>query len=194
MSKIETGSDVRVSPGAVLGRKHGPDSGPTIVGDRATIRSGTIVYGDVTVGDDFSTGHNALVREFTEFGDDVLIGTHAVVDGRVTGGSHVSLQTGAYVPPETELGDEVFVGPGAVLTNDSYPVRSEDVLDGPVLEDHVTIGANATVLPGVRVGRGAFVGAGAVVAEDVPPETLAVGNPAEYRPLPDELGPRNSIA
>jgi acetyltransferase-like isoleucine patch superfamily enzyme len=98
-----------------------------------------------------------------------------------------------YVPPATTIGDDVFVGPRAVLTNDPYPIRKDVDLDGPTLEDHVSIGANATLLPGVTVGEGAFVAAGAVVTDDVPPETLAVGNPAQSRDLPAELDGRNQI-
>jgi acetyltransferase-like isoleucine patch superfamily enzyme len=186
-ASIEDGD---VSPDAVVGRGEGTEP---VIGDDPVIRSGTIIYDDVVVGDRLRTGHNVLIREETEIGDDVLVGTDTVVDGRSTIGSGVSLQTRVYVPSETTVGDDVFVGPDAVLTNDPYPVRQDVDLVGPTLEDHVSVGANATLLPGVTVGRRAFVAAGAVVTDDVPPKTLAVGNPAEHRPLPPELDGENRI-
>ena len=191
---VHLGDDCDVAPGATVGHVHRDGAEPPVIGDRATIRSGTIVYADVEIGDDFTTGHGVLVREDTTVGDDVAFGTNTVVDGTTTVGSHVSLQTGVYVPTDTTIGDEVFVGPCAVLTNDPYPIRKDVELVGPTLEDHVSVGANATILPGVTVGEGSFVAAGAVVAEDVPPETLAVGAPAEHRPLPDVLDGGNRIA
>ncbi len=190
----ELGEECTVSPNATVGHRHREEADPPRIGDRATIRSGSIVYADVVIGDDFTTGHGVLVREETAVGDDVVVGTNTVIDGTTTVGSHVSLQTGVYVPTNTTIGDEVFVGPNAVLTNDAYPIREEYDLDGPTLEDHVSVGANATLLPGVTVGEGSFVAAGAVVTEDVPPETLAVGAPAQFRDLPDELRGGNEIA
>lgn len=41
-----------------------------------------------------------------------------------------------------------------------------------------SIGANATILSGLEIGAGAMVGAGAVVTRSVPPNAIAVGNPA----------------
>ena len=169
------------------------DGDPPVIGDDATIRSGTIIYPNVRIGDGFTTGHGALVREDTVLGDDVVVGTNVVIDGSTTVGDSVSMQTGAYVPTNTEIGDHAFLGPKATLTNDPYPVRRDVGLEGPTLEAHASIGANATLLPGVTVGERAFVAAGAVVTEDVPPETLAVGAPAVHRPLPDELDGRNEI-
>lgn len=188
------GDDCDVSPAATVGHRHCEDASPPVLGDRATVRAGSIVYADVTIGDDFTTGHNVLVREDTAIGDDVVVGTNTVIDGTTTIGSHVSLQTGVYVPTNTDIGSEVFVGPKAVLTNDAYPIRKDFELEGPTLEDHVSVGANATLLPGVTVGEGSFVAAGAVVTEDVPPETLAVGAPAEFRSLPEVLEGGNQIA
>jgi len=188
------GDDCDVSPDATVGHRHREDASPPVLGDRATVRSGTIVYADVEVGDDFTTGHDVLVREDTRIGDDVVVGTDTVIDGTTTIGSHVSLQTGVYVPTNTAIGDEVFVGPHAVLTNDLYPIREDVDLVGPTLDDHVSVGANATLLPDVTVGEGSFVAAGAVVTEDVPPETLAVGAPAQHRELPDRLDGGNDIA
>lgn len=163
------------------------DGSSVEIGRRATIRSGTVIYPDVVVGDGFVTGHDAVVREGTVIGDDVLVGTQVVIDGHTTIGSNVSLQTGVYVPTNTTIGDRVFLGPRAVLTNDHYPLRKPADLVGPVIEDDVSIGANATVLPDITVGEGAFVAAGAVVTEDVPSETLALGVPATFRSLPEHL-------
>jgi len=183
MTGTEYGPEAEIHPNVTLGE---PDNEPTI-GKNPTIRSQTVIYSDVVVGDRFATGHGAVVREQTVVGDDALVGTHAVVDGNCTLGDGVSLQTGVYLPRNTTLGDRVFLGPHAVLTNDPYPLRTDDGLRGPTIEDDASIGANVTVLPDVTVGERAFVAANAVVTRDVPPETLAVGAPAEFEPLPDEL-------
>lgn len=47
-----------------------------------------------------------------------------------------------------------------------------------VIEDDVWIGANASILRGTRLGRGCVVGVGAVVTHNIPPFSVAVGNPA----------------
>lgn len=193
MTGATTGRNCTVHPEAILGHPYPDATEPAVVGDDATIRSGTIIYADVHVGDGFTTGHDALVRERTDIGDDVVVGTKTVIDGTTTVGSRVSLQTGVYVPSHTSIGSDVFVGPRAVLTNDPYPIREDVDLVGPTLEAHVSVGANATLMPGVTVGEGSFVAAGAIVTDDVPPETLAIGAPARHRPLPERLQGGNEI-
>jgi acetyltransferase-like isoleucine patch superfamily enzyme len=185
------GDDCEIQPDVTLGDPG--DGAPPEIGRDGTVRSGTIIYSDVTIGDRFTTGHNVLVREETTIGDDVVVGTNTVIDGATTVGSHVSMQTGVYVPRETTIGDNVFLGPHAVLTNDPYPIRTQVDLVGPILEDGVSIGANATLLPGVAIGEDSFVAAGSVVTEDVPPNTLAVGAPAVHQPLPEPLQGGNEI-
>jgi maltose O-acetyltransferase len=41
------------------------------------------------------------------------------------------------------------------------------------------IGDSVIVLPGVMIGKGSVIGAGSVVTKDVPPGTIAAGNPAQ---------------
>ena len=43
------------------------------------------------------------------------------------------------------------------------------------------VGINVTLLAGAHIGRGAIIGACSVVTKDIPPYSIAVGNPA--RPI-----------
>ncbi len=47
-----------------------------------------------------------------------------------------------------------------------------------IIEDNVWLGNRVIVLPGVTIGHDAVIGAGAVVTKDIPPRSIAVGNPA----------------
>lgn len=54
---------------------------------------------------------------------------------------------------------------------------------------NVWIGAGAIILPGVSIGDNAIIGAGSIVTRDVPPDTMAVGNPARIR-MPESPAPK----
>jgi acetyltransferase-like isoleucine patch superfamily enzyme len=159
----------------------------TVIGRNALIRSGTTIYCDVEIGDDFQCGHNVLIRERTRIGDRVVVGTGTIIEGDTGIGNGVSIQSMAFIPTCTVIGDGVFIGPHAVLTNDRYPPTGRPELRGPILKDRSVIGANATILPGITVGRGACVAAGAVVTRDIPARKLAIGVPAQIRDLPEEM-------
>ena len=63
--------------------------------------------------------------------------------------------------------------------NASAPSKSDLTIKGDtVIANDVWIGQNAVILPGVHIGDGAIIGANAVVASDIPPYSVAVGNPA----------------
>ncbi|MFA4826431.1 MAG: DapH/DapD/GlmU-related protein [Methanoregula sp.] len=161
----------------------------TTIGKNSVIRSGTILYCDVVIGDFFQTGHNVVIREETRIGDRVSIGTATVIDGNTTIGNDVNLQSRVYIPTNTRIGNHVFIGPNAILTNDRYPPTRIGGLEGPVIHDRAAIGANATLLPGVCIGKGALVAAGAVVTRDVPDHMMAIGTPAKVRELPKKIRP-----
>jgi len=111
-------------------------------------------------------------------------------------------------PEAVEIGDDVHIGEGSLIFATSLKIE-DNVLCGPrmmifgydhnfsevgklisdVGEERVAlpvvickdawIGGGVTILKGVTVGEGAVVGAGSVVTKDIPPYTIAVGNPAK---------------
>jgi maltose O-acetyltransferase len=46
------------------------------------------------------------------------------------------------------------------------------------IEDNVWLAHGAIIGPGVRIGQGSIVAAGSVIRRDIPPDSLAIGNPA----------------
>ena len=53
------------------------------------------------------------------------------------------------------------------------------IKDKIIIEDGVMIGMNTTIMPGVRIGKGSIIGAKSLVVDDIPPWTVAAGNPAK---------------
>lgn len=152
-------------------------SGGVRLGSNVVVRSGTIIYEDVLVGNNVETGHNVLIRENTEIMDGTLIGSGSIIDGYVRIGGNCSIQSGVYIPKNTLIGDNVFLGPRVTITNDKYP-PSRRLLQ-TVIGSNSVIGANATIIAGIKVGEYAVVAAGAVVTKDVPPRKVVAGVPAK---------------
>jgi acetyltransferase-like isoleucine patch superfamily enzyme len=70
-----------------------------------------------------------------------------------------------------------------IVDNNEHGVDHRDVVPSSVpvtIGDHVWIGSRVIILPGVSIGDYAAVGAGSVVTKDIPPNCLAVGNPARF--------------
>jgi acetyltransferase-like isoleucine patch superfamily enzyme len=150
------------------------------VGRDARLRSGTVLYEGVEIGDRFQTGHHVVVREECIIGDDVSIWSNSIVDYACTIGHRVKIHSNCYIAQFSEIGDDAFIAPGVSFANDLYPgvPESADNMLGPLIEDGAQIGVNATVLPFVTIGKGAIVGAGSVVTRDIPAGTVAFGCPA----------------
>jgi acetyltransferase-like isoleucine patch superfamily enzyme len=192
-SEQEGWEDKKFSENVIIGYDYKRFSKPPIIGKNPHIRSNSIIYNDVTIGDNLITGHNVLIREKTTLGHDVLIGTNTVIEGHSKIGSNVSIQSNVYIPKNCFIEDNVFIGPCTCFTNDRYPVRVDYKLKGPTIRKGASIGANSTFLSGIEVGEGAIVAAGAVVTRPVPPWYLAIGAPAKIKPLPPKLKVSNNI-
>ena len=141
------------------------------------------IAGSAKVGAGTKIWINAQVRENAEIGVDCVIGKDTYIDHGVKIGDRVKIQNGVSVYHGVTIEDEVFVGPNATFTNDYFP-RAQDPdwkVTPTLIQKGASLGANCTVVCGHTVGEYAMVGAGGVVTKDVPPYTLAVGNPA--RPI-----------
>jgi len=125
-------------------------------------------------------------------GGHVLDAPQLRISDRVFLGHNVSLRVSQQIVVE----DGVMIAQGCYITDsDEHPLDPDLRAQGlpPAAEDlksvricrNAWIGRGAYILKGVTIGEGAIVGAGAVVAKDVPPFSIAVGNPA--RILPKEI-------
>lgn len=189
----KTLTDSQLDENVTVGIRYKRMSKSPEIGKNAVIRSNTVIYNDVEIGNNFKTGHGATIREKTRIGDNVLIGTNSVIEGYCTIGNNVSIQSNVYIPKNSNIEDYVFIGPCSCFTNDRYPIRTDYKLKGPVIRKNASIGANSTFLSGIEVGEGAMVAAGAVVTRDVPPYFLAIGTPAKIKPLPKHFKVLNKI-
>jgi len=189
----QVGTNAQLQPGSRVGLRYREGCGPALIGEDAVVRSGSVIYCDVTAGFRFQTGHNVLIRERTTIGDHVVVGTNTVIDGNVKIGDFVKIESNCYIPTHVEIGTRVFFGPNVTLLNDRYPLKLRDQYEpeGPVIEDGVTLGGGVVICPGVHIGADSFVAAGALVTKDIPSGSFVKGVPGRVEPLPEKLDERN---
>ncbi|MCL1869651.1 MAG: sugar O-acetyltransferase [Promicromonosporaceae bacterium] len=121
-------------------------------------------------------GEGAFVKPplFVDYGENVHIGARTFVNYNL-----VALD----VAP-IRIGEDCQLGPGVQLLTPTHPVEPQprrDKLEAaePItIGDNVWLGGGVVVCPGVTIGEDSVVGAGAVVVRDLPPGSVAVGNPA----------------
>lgn len=112
------------------------------------------------------------------------------IENDVRVGDRVTIKNGVQLWDGIEIEDDVFIGPNATFTNDPFP-RSKNPPESfsrTIIRKGASIGANATLLSGITISRNAMVGAGAVVTQSIPPNAIAVGNPARIIGYADAHG------
>lgn len=146
--------------------------------------------------------HDVLSRLLGGVGDGVWIEPPFFCDY----GAHVFIGAESFVnvncvfldSAEIRIGENALIGPGVQLLTASHPLRAADrvvpsderlpnvspyrTLARPIrIGNNVWLGAGTIVMPGVTIGDNVTVGAGSLVTGDLPPNTLAFGQPCRVQ-------------
>ncbi len=137
------------------------------------------------------------------FGSPVLLGDYATVIatsdkkirlsvwsekkdmGRIQIGSFCLICPGDRISSAADIliGDNCMIASGSYITDSDWHDIYDRVSIGksnPVrIENNVWIGDSAIVCKGVAIGENSIIGAGSVVVNEIPPNSIAVGNPAK---------------
>jgi acetyltransferase-like isoleucine patch superfamily enzyme len=99
---------------------------------------------------------------------------------RIGSGTYLNRNTEIVAAESVTLGRDCKIGRDVmIMDSDQHQLPGEPFVPAPVtIEDRVWIGARAMVLKGVTIGHDSIIGAGAIVTRDVPPLSVAVGQPA----------------
>jgi maltose O-acetyltransferase len=151
---------------------------------------------------DFAARRAILTRLLGSVGDEVWIEPPFFCDY----GEHVHIGPTTFVnancvfldSAEIRIGANVLIAPAVQLLTATHPlVAAERIV--PVEErrngrspyrthtrpitvgDDVWIGAGTIVFPGVTIGAASAIGAGSLVTTDIPPHSLAFGQPCRVR-------------
>ena len=83
------------------------------------------------------------------------------------------------VNPAAEVGDNFNIAQGAVIGY-APPRRGQSEGGSPKIGNNVCVGANAIVIGKISIGDYCVIAPGAFVNQDMPPHTIALGNPATF--------------
>ncbi len=136
------------------------------------------VLGARSIVEDFCTINNGVGDVI--IGNGTLIGMGNVIIGPITIGSNVILAQNI-----------VASGLNHEYKNIDIPICRQNVTTSQIIiEDECWIAANAVITAGVTIGKHSVVAAGAVVTKNIPPFSVAAGNPArvikQYDPVVKE--------
>ena len=182
---VTAGEDSVLEPGVQL-------LGKTKIGERCTIRTGSVLS-DAVLGDDVLVEAHCVVVQ-SRLDDSVVIGPFA----RLRPGTHLKKNArlgnfvetkktvvgeGTKVPHLTYLGDahvgpKTNIGAGTIVCNyDGFRKYPTTIGKG------VFIGSDSTLVAPVRIGDGAYVAAGSAITENVPPDALGIARGRQVNKL-----------
>jgi bifunctional UDP-N-acetylglucosamine pyrophosphorylase/glucosamine-1-phosphate N-acetyltransferase len=159
LGKTKIGADCRIRSYSVIGN--------STIGDRVTVKPGTIIE-DSRVAAGAILGPYSHLRPGSEIGEGAHVGnfveTKKIKLGKGSKANHLSYLGDA------EIGEGVNIGAGTITCNYDGVNKHKTVI-----EDGVFIGSDSTLVAPIKIGRGAYVAAASCITEDVPSDALALG-------------------
>lgn len=184
---------------------------PSKIGKNPHIHPTAVIEDGVIIGDDVTIGPNSVVRSGTVVGDRCVIGCNSTVGSegfqvlRIGGRNRKIVHCGGVVLEEdvwigdnntvaralfegatvvgrnTKVDNLVYIAHNVTVGADVVLTSGTLLCGSSMVESQAWIGVNSSVLNRVTVGANAKIGMGSVVTRDVPPNTLAYGNPARNK-------------
>lgn len=152
------------------------------------ITAPNIIVGDYTYYDDpvDPTGfeRNNVLFNYPEFGDRLIIGKFCSI---ASGTQFIMGPANHRLSSVTTYPFQVF---GGAWAEKAPPHLSQLPFKGDtVIGNDVWIGRESVIMPGVRIGDGCIIAACSVVTKDLPPYSVAGGDPARFikKRFDDEL-------
>lgn len=133
---------------------------------------------DVVPFNKFELGAHSTIEDFCTVNNGV---------GDVYIGSNSLIGMGNVIIGPVKVGNNVIFAQNIVASglNHEYkdptiPIRDQNVTVAPIIvEDDCWIAANVVITSGVTIGKHCVVAAGSVVTKNIPPYSIAAGNPAK---------------
>lgn len=151
---------------------------PSLCFIKNIVKNPNIIVGEYTYYNDPEGAENFekyVTHHYDFIGDKLIIGRFCAIAKGVefimNGANHRIDSISTYPFYIMGNGWEKFVPANEELTYKGDTIVGNDVW----------IGQNVTILPGVKIGDGAIIGANSVVSRDIPPYSIAVGNPCEVK-------------
>lgn len=151
---------------------------PSLCFIKNVIKNPNIIVGEYTYYDDINRAENFeshVTHHYDFIGDKLIIGKFCAIAKGIE-----FIMNGA-----NHRINSITTYPFNIMGNGwekSAPSLTDLKLKGDtIVGNDVWIGQNVTVMPAVHIGDGAIIGANSVVAKDIPPYSVAVGNPCEVK-------------
>ncbi len=187
---VKLGKNCQIEDFCIIGQKEaGKKEGKLVIGQRALIRSHTVIYSDNVIGDNFKTGNGAVIRSNNRIGKKVIIGNHSIIEGECLIEDNVTIHSNCYLGEKTVVKKGAWIGPGCSTFLTLHPrCRHKNKCNqGPIIGAGAVIGGGTILMPRIKIGKGAMIGSGSVVTEDIPADAIAIGIPARVTKKVSEI-------
>ncbi|APZ45112.1 acetyltransferase [Polaribacter reichenbachii] len=132
---------------------------------------------DVVPWNKFEMGEDSTIEDFSAINNGV---------GSVIIGDRTKIGLSNTIIGPVRIGNDIRLAQNITLSglNHNYedvnlPIHVQGVSTSPiVIEDDSWLGANVVVVAGVTIGKHSIIAAGSIVTKNIPPYSVAVGNPA----------------